>query len=203
MEQPPTKEEALAALEATPEAGAPPPVEAPEGGDELVPVEITWDGIGPLHKGYFQDREAMTRLSADLAPWLSETVQLHIRYDSDEFVGEILVRVPPEQLRRRPSVEGSWIELPALAPLPTALATYRDDLAARFDFRIASFHIGLDFYRGPTHCRFGAAGTPPPDGTQVSPCVLVNSEEVCGLPEAGGVRFTEKPAAQLSGCLGS
>jgi len=172
----------------------------PEADAELVPVEITWDGIGPLHKGYFQDREAMTRLSQDLAPWLTETVQLHIRYDSEEFVGHLLIRVPPEQLRRPPKT-GELFELAALAPLTTALATYRDDLASRFDFRIASFHIGLEFFRGPTHCQVAAAGSFPPDGTQVSPCVLVNSEERCGLPEAGGVRFPERDADPIRSCL--
>ena len=197
--QPPTRQEALAALEVQP---APAPIEAPEAPEELVPVEITWDGIGPLHKGYFQDREAMTQLSGDLAPWLSETVQLHIRYDSEEFIGDIVIRIPPGELRTLPAVEGGRVELAPLAPLTTALGTYRDALAARFDLRIASFRIGLETYRGPTHCRFGAAGTHPPDGTVVSPCVLINGIEHCGLPEAGGVRFDTTPADQLEVCLG-
>lgn len=165
-------------------------------------MEITWDGIGPLHKGYFQEREALTRLSQDLSPWLTETVQLHVRYDSEEFIGHILIQVPPDQLRSPPSVVEGLFQLSALAPLTTALGTYRDDLAARFDFRIANFEIGLDFYRGPVHCRIGAAGAPPPDGTVVSPCIDINSEEQCGRPsEMGGVRFDGKPADQLGACL--
>ena len=35
---------------------APPAVE----GAALVPIEITWEGVGLLHQSYFSDREAMT-----------------------------------------------------------------------------------------------------------------------------------------------
>ncbi|MCP4915469.1 MAG: hypothetical protein GY913_00970 [Proteobacteria bacterium] len=166
-----------------------------------MPVEIQWDGIGALHKGFFSDQEAMTRLAVALAPWLSETVQLQIRYNEDDHIGHLLIQVAPEQLRVPIEAVEGRIGLAVLAPLTTALAEFRDDIAGRFDFRVASFHIGLDFFRGPVHCRVTAAGDHPPDGKLVSPCVLINSDERCGTPEPGGARFDGEALSRLETCL--
>lgn len=167
----------------------------------MVPVEVQWDGIGALHKGFFSDREAMTRLAEDLAPWMKDTVQLHIRYDQEEHVGSLVIQVAPDQLRVPVRVLEGFVGLAVLAPLTTALATFRDDVAGRFDFRVASFHLGLDFFRGPAHCRVTAAGEHPPDGKLVSPCVLLNNDERCGTPEPGGARFDGEALSRLETCL--
>lgn len=167
----------------------------------MVPVEIQWDGIGKLHKGYFTDREAMTQLATDLAPWMTDTVQLHVRYDQDDHVGSIVIQVAPDQLRVPVEVLDGSVGLAVLAPLTRALATYRDDLAARFDFRIASFHIGLDFFRKSAHCRVGAAGDMPPDGKLVSPCIRINEDERCGHAEPGGARFDGEALSRLETCF--
>jgi hypothetical protein len=179
----------------------PAPPEAPASGDELVPIEITWDGISHLYKSFFQNQEALTALSEDLAPWLDGPVQLFIRYDSEEFIGHILIRVPPDALRAPPRKTDELLRVSDLAPITTALATYRNSLSGQYDVRLSSFVIGVDFYRGPVHCRIGPAGEPPPDGTRVSPCPVVNGAETCGTPTSEGVRFAADALDKLASCL--
>lgn len=190
----------MAALERLPPAELPEPQPLPEG-QELVPVEITWDNVGPLYKGFFSDREAMTALSETLAPWFNDTVQMHVRWDQENFLGTISIRVPPKALRQPLSVDGGVVDLQLLAPLTAALATYRDSLSAQFDVRIQSFRIYVDFFRKSVHCRVGPEGKPPPDGTRVSPCIELNGQEACGLPEASGVRFDAEAAGKLQTCF--
>lgn len=196
---PPSKEEALALVESAP--AAPPPPPAPEPSDALVPIEITWEGVGPYYQGLFQDQAKLTALSEGLAPWLNGPVQLFIRYDSENFIGHILVRVPPDALRAPVRLTEASVMLSDLSPITTALATYRNDLAGAYDVRIQSFVVGLDFYRGPVHCRVVPAGEPPPDGTRVSPCPLINGAEVCGTASADGVRFDTDTVGKLTRCL--
>ncbi|MEY3212693.1 MAG: hypothetical protein RIT28_3174 [Pseudomonadota bacterium] len=182
---------------AAPAPEAPPAVE----GAALVPVEITWEGVGPLHQSYFSDREAMTALSVALAPLLNGPVQLFIRYDNKTFQGQLRVRVPPGGFLRPPAESGRSIDLAALAPITTALASYRRAIASRFDVRVDGFAVGIELYRGPTSCVIGVGGAPPPDGRVVSPCVRVNGAEICGEPSASGVTFSEENLKKVADCL--
>ncbi len=157
--------------------------------------------MGPLYKSFFSDRESMTALSESLAPWFTDTVQVHVRWDQEEFLGTISVRVPPKALRRPVAVAEGLVDLQQLAPLTAALAAYRDSVSAKYDVRVQSFRIYVDFFRKSTHCRVGPEGQPPPDGTRVSPCVEINSQETCGLAETSGVRFDAEAAARLETCF--
>ncbi len=128
-----TRQEAEQALTISPPT---PPPEPPTPNAELVAIEITWDGVGALYKAFFQDQKRITQLSKDLAPWLEEPVQLFIHYDSEDFLGQIVVRVPPDGLRIQPRFDPSSGSLPEgqvmlsdLAPITTALATYRSGLS--------------------------------------------------------------------------
>lgn len=187
--------ERLAAAGPAPEA--PPAVE----GAALVPVEITWEGVGPLHQSYFSDREAMTALSVALAPYLAGPVQLFIRYDNKTFLGQIRVRVPPGGLLRPPAESGGAIDLASLAPITTALASYRRAIAARFDVRVDGFAVGIELYRGPASCVVSVGGPPPPDGRVVSPCVSVNGVDHCGAPSGVGVTFPAESLTKVADCF--
>ena len=182
---------------AAPAPSAPPPIE----GAALVPVEITWEGVGLLHQSYFSDREAMTGLSVALAPLLAGPVQLFIRYDNKTFQGQLRVRVPPGGFLRPPSESGRSIDLAALAPITTALASYRTSIASRFDVRVDGFAIGIELYRGPASCVVRVGGAPPPDGRVISPCVTVNGAELCGEPSASGVTFGEDAFKKVADCF--
>ncbi|MFT5586498.1 MAG: hypothetical protein ACI9VR_004097 [Cognaticolwellia sp.] len=174
---------------------------APESaeGAELVPIEIVWDGIGALHKSYFSEQEGVTALSVALAPYIQGTVQLRVSFNQEEHLGKIRIQLPPGSLINL--VPASPAQLQQLSPITAALAVYRDHVSNRFDLRVQSFRIGLDFFRGPVHCGIRAGGDPPPDGRLVSPCVLVNGEEKCGRPTAQGVVFQADARTQIARCL--
>ncbi|MCB9760939.1 MAG: hypothetical protein H6739_13960 [Alphaproteobacteria bacterium] len=167
----------------------------------IVPIEIIWDGIGPLYKNFFSNQAALTELSYGLEPHLNGPVQLKIRYDSQEFVGGIRVQVPPDGLKAPLRMDDGAVDLAALAPITTAMATYRDAIAGNYDVRVQSFHIGLDFFRGPVYCGVGIGGGHPPDGTVVSPCLSVNGNEVCGTLEGGLVRYPKEEWKRIRGCF--
>ena len=169
-------------------------------GAELVPIEIVWEGIGALYKSYFSEQEGVTALSVALAPYIQGTVQLKVYFNQEEHLGKIRVQLPPGSLINLVPASPA-VQLQQLAPITTALAAYRDHVASRFDLRVQSFHIGLDFFRGPVHCGIQVGGDRPPDGRLVSPCVLVNGQEECGQPTAAGVVFQAEPAAKIARCL--
>jgi len=197
----PSKEAAEAAAEAASAADATPNPPPPSDSDELVPVEIKWEGVGELYKTFFQDQAALTELSRRLAPHVKAPAMLTIRYDSEEFVGGIRLVVPPDGWRTPPQFGGGKVALQALSPVTVALATYQTSLAERYDLRLQSlFAAGVDLYRGARLCELSALGEPP-DGRTVSPCVTVNGAEVCGMPGPDGVVFADSDWSTVAGCF--
>lgn len=205
--------EAEAAAEALLESSSPPleplPVpsssslEAAEGAQvaELAQVVLVWEGISDLYKSFFSDRDAVTELAAGLGPWLESPADVTIRYNTEDSVGDILIKLRPGQMRQPVSVDGDVVGLQGLAPITVALATYRSTIASRFDFRVESFRVSLESYRGARVCQLSLAGAPPPDGRLISPCVSINGHRVCGQPTSAGVRFPAQSAADLAACL--
>lgn len=164
-------------------------------------VELQWTGIGPLHKGFFSDREAVTRLAADLAGEVRDPVPIAVRYDSKNFFGQVRLLLDPEALLRPVAASGDTVRLQDLSPLTEALASYRSDVAGRFDVRLGSFEVGIESVRTGRACVFRLAGPPPPDGRLISPCVEVNGKQHCGTPTAEGVRFSNGVAEDVTACL--
>ena len=192
------------------QAPVPPPspspsaeAEADEGAQiaELAQVVLVWEGISGLYKGFFSDRDAVTELAEGLGPWLESPVDVTIRYNAEDSVGDILVKLRPGQLRQPVSVDGDTIDLQGLAPVTVALAAYRSSIASRFDFRVESFRVSLESYRGARVCQLTLAGAPPPDGRLISPCVQINGQGICGQPTQEGVVFPSQSAADLAVCL--
>ncbi|MEL6344964.1 MAG: hypothetical protein AAFV53_17735 [Myxococcota bacterium] len=171
------------------------------GGGEPVQVVLVWEGISALHKGFFSDAKATAGLAQGLSGTLADPADVYIRYNSVDMVGDLRIQLRPGQLERPPKMDGDVIDLQALAPITTALASYRSDIAARFDFRIESFRVGLEAYRGARVCIFSVAGKPPPDGRLLSPCVDINGQKQCGEPTTGGVRFAADVAKDIRACL--
>lgn len=180
---------------------SPPAAPPATGPATAVKVALTFQGVGPLHMGFFNEAQALGDLGLDLGPHLRDTAQVLIYYDSKEFQGTIHLKVPPGLLVAPVPVEGERVDLGALAPLTTALAAYRSAIASRYDVRVQNFAVGLDFFRGSTHCLVQPTGPLPHDGALVSPCVRVGAEELCGTPEPGGVRFGREALATLRSCL--
>ncbi|MCK6506181.1 hypothetical protein L6R53_22855 [Myxococcota bacterium] len=168
---------------------------------EPVQVVLIWEGIGPLHKGFFSDAQATTGLSVGLAGSVSAPANVYVRYDSATFAGSLRLQLRPDTLRLSVRHQGDVVALGDLAPITRALAAYRSDVAGRYDVRVESFAVGIESFRGADGCVFGVAGAPPPDGSVVSPCVVVGGQQRCGQPEAEGVRFPPEVARAVKACL--
>lgn len=168
---------------------------------EPVQVVLVWEGIGPLHKGFFSDAQATTGLSVGLAGTVRAPANVYVRYDSASFAGSVRLQLRPDTLRLPVRHQGDVVALGDLAPITRALAAYRSDVAGRYDVRVESFAVGIESFRGADGCVFGIAGAPPPDGSVVSPCVVVGGQQRCGQPEADGVRFPPEVARSIRSCL--
>ena len=173
----------------------------PEIAADPVQVVLVWEGIGALHKGFFSDQESVTGLATDFAGHLKAPVDVTIRYESEEMIGSISLRLAPDALVGEIKTTGNEIPLQALTPITVALASYRSDVAARFDFRVESFAVGVESYRGHRICAFSLAGSPPPDGRLISPCVEINGQQHCGEVTAGGVTFSAEAVDHIRACL--
>ena len=193
----PSREQAEAEARPAPIAPVRPP---PEGGPQLG-VEVGFVGVAPLHQGFFGDQDARAQLGRSLAGHVSDPAKLSIAYDSAEFIGTIQLDLPPDGIRTSISRDGATLGLAGLAPITVALASYRSDLAARFDIRIQNFRVRLFSVRGLTSCLFDVTGTSPPDGRTLSPCVHVNGIEHCGQPGPEGVTFQPDVARNVALCL--
>ncbi len=172
----------------------------PEGTDPIQ-LELIWHGIGPLYKGFFTEQGPLTELSRRLAPHVVPPAQLHISWDQEQMLGGIRLEVPPGGFRAEPTVSDGVLAVAGLTPITVALAAYRDAISGRFDIRIQSFVVGLDRTKGPAQCRIGIAGTPPPDGADLDPCLTLNGQEHCGAEASGGLRFTGDALKVLGRCF--
>jgi len=188
--------EAVAARQG-PEASAPEPVV----GAEPVEIVLVWQGIGNLHRSFFSSADAVSLLSTGLAGRVEGPANVYVRHDNAEFVGSIRLQLRPDTLRIDVGSEGDAIALQDLTPLTAALASFRSHVASHFYFRVESFSVGLESFRGPHSCIFGVAGEHPPDGLLVSPCVVVDGKERCGEATSGGVRFDSDVAKTIRRCL--
>lgn len=205
----PDRAEAIAAAEAQgAQAAAAAPTDAvaqtastPRAVGDAPQVLLVWDNISDLYRSFFSRTEPQTRLSGDLAGYANGPVNLHVRWDQEAFSGAIRLRILPDTLVSPQLGEGGLVPLQALAPLTTALATYRSDVSSRFDIRIESFEVSLESFSGARHCVFPIVGKSPPDGRLLSPCVWLNGQERCGTPQPEGVLFSPDVADDLRACL--
>ena len=184
-------------VERTTEAAA---LVAPSDG-EAVQVVLVWEGVASLHKGFFSESDFVEQLGKDLAGHVKPPVNVYISFDSNRHIGRILVRLLPETGVGLWQGSESEVRLSSISPVLQALARYRSSVAQRFDTRVNAFRVGVESFRGAQHCRFGAAGLPPPDGTVVDRCVLLNGQDTCGVGEGSMLTFEPKAAEQIKNCL--
>jgi len=180
-----------------------PPAVAPVATTPGEPAELvfSWHEVGPLYQGFFLDQVAVTQLATDWSGRLAGRANVHVYWDEANDIGRIRLQLLPGTLTNPVGGEGEVLRLQDLAPLTEPLARYRERLAGQFDVRIASFRVELESVRGARLCVVSIIGGHPPDGRVISPCVEFNGQEVCGRPEAAGVRFTADQAEDLRACL--
>ncbi len=178
------------------------------GGTDAAAVELRFYNISDLHRGFFADPRFSSKLGTELGVCVTGTAQVVISYDSDKWLGRMVLKIPPDQLRAEclPKVTGSTVDLTPLQPVGVALANYRDVVSANTDFRLASFRVGTSFTRGANQCVLQIAGQYPPDGRRWSPCVAFAGIDRCGAGDkikgVTTLEFTEqRDAAALSACF--
>ena len=159
-----------------------------------------------MHKGFLSDTAIVGGLGTGLGGCVEGTAQVLARWNAEERVGWLQLKVPPGGLScmPQPHPEGGW-DLSPLVPVAVALANYRDRAAAQYDFRFASFNVGISFTRGAHQCLLRLAGQHPPDGSQFSACVDIAGVQHCtgGGADDGVLRLAHTGAAgsALSACL--
>lgn len=176
------------------------------GAGEAADIELRFFGVGELHKGFLSDTGIVGALGTGLGGCVNGTAQVLARWNAEERVGWLQLKVPPGGLlcMPQPHPEGGW-DLSPLVPVSQALAGYRDGAAAQYDFRFASFNVGISFTRGAHQCLLRLAGQHPPDGTKFSACVDIAGVQHCAGGEAddGVLRFAHGGSAgsALSACF--
>lgn len=157
------------------------PGQEAESGVEAQPVVLVleFEGLGALHKSFFTDERVTSELQKRLLGHVNGAVGLVVSYDSGRGLGSIRIQAESDQFTR-PLGGPEAVDLESAVPLTKTVAFYRDWVASNFDFRVQNFDVSLELTRGSNVCTFKPEGAPPPDGTQISPCFMAGSEEVCG-----------------------
>jgi hypothetical protein len=129
-------------------------------------LELTWQGLSSLHKGYFSNDAAIDVLTAGLGETVGrQTMKVQVEWDSEAQQGSIRLGLVGNEL---PGLfVGNAVQTAALVPLTRALAAYRDAVAGGFDIRVLSFRILVGV---GDRCEVQVVGDYPPDGTQLSEC---------------------------------
>ncbi|MCB9676570.1 MAG: hypothetical protein H6737_15750 [Alphaproteobacteria bacterium] len=202
-ERPPpevVKQEAIVAPPAPDASG-----DEPIGGG--VPIELQFVGVGGLHRRWFGDVGIVTDLSRGLGACMKDRAVVILSYDEEENIGRIRLVLDGDQVTCKPVATGASVELSAVRPLGEALAAYRDTIAGRFDFRVASFRIELELLDGTNGCVLQLGGQYPPDGSTWNNCVDLGGEQKCVGPAREGtanmVFGDGEDARYLAKCFGA
>jgi hypothetical protein len=164
-------------------------------------IHLAWTGISALHKGFFTAEALVSTLSADLTGVVQSPATVHVQFDADRHLGHIQLVLRAGSLSSAVGSGLDWVRMQDLAPITRALARYRSGVAGRFDLRIDSFRIGVVSGHTETECIFGVEGQPPPDGSMVSPCVIIDGTQRCGIPSKDAVSFEPADVQRIMRCL--
>lgn len=173
-----------------------------------VPIQLSFTSVSKLHQGFFLRDSGLVKLGKDLGGCTEHTVAVDVVWNDKDFEGRVVARIPRQSSTCEPESIADGLDLEPLTAVAKALARYRDDVAGRSDFRIASFKIAVDVISRGTSCRFSAGGQHPPDGSTFSNCVLIGGEQVCASPGPEGEGVTRlrtgdpRVLTALRKCLG-
>ena len=168
------------------------------------PLDLVWnwDGVGGLYQGFFLSVEPRLRLATELSRSMAGPVDMHVRYDSQEFIGQIRVRLQNSVLSNNVTFHDDKVDFAGLVPVTMALAQYRETIASRYDIRVASFQVGIETIGDRVTCELSISGDPPADGSVISPCIIISGVEKCGEPTLAGYRFKKDNITLLQRCFG-
>lgn len=189
-----SQEKPVMAVETNPVARVQAGVKGPD-------IRFIWTGIGQLHKGFFLSTPQISALSNDLAGVVKSPATILVLFDSEEHLGHIRFVMEPGVLIRPVEMSSEGVALQSLVPITQALARYRASVAGRFDLRIGSFAVGIQSEIGGARCVFGITGPPPPDGSTISGCVVIDGSTRCGQLVGRRVHFERADHQSIAACL--
>jgi hypothetical protein len=168
-------------------------------------IRLGFEGVGPLHQGYFSRERLVLALGEALAPCGEGPHEVLVSFDSERRIGRIELVVQPHVFGCLPARHAEGWDLSPLTPVGRAVAAYRDGVAAETDYRVAAFRGGIRYLRGPRLCALEMGGQYPPDGSTWSRCAKLAGIEVCGAGdrEEGLLLLELGPAHEdyLSACF--
>ena len=175
-------------------------VEGDEASDSSVKLYVEFDGIGALHKSFFLDDRVTAELQERLRGHVDGAVGVRVAYDNRTGRGSIRIQVEPHKIVAAKGKSDEW-STSALTPFTKAAAFYRDWVASHFDLRVQNFGIGLDITPARALCAVEVAGSPPPDGEELAPCITVDGEEICGTPSGETLNFPAEHRDAVAKCF--
>lgn len=161
------------------------------GGEDGVEILVRTTGIGGDYRGYLMESDRIEALSRALAPCLNGPVELVLSFVSSTGDGRMVLVVPRGRLTCAAArTEDGAVDVSPLLPLTRGMASYRLGLGQTRDLRLLSWRVGvLVDDAGGRGVTMWLGGTPPEDGSAVSPCVDVDGRTHCpeGADRRAGV----------------
>lgn len=188
LENPKPEIESLSPEKSVPEKVAVPVEQAGDGPREPVPVDLVFQRISKIHRGFFVQKQARKRLEKSLGNCFDDQVQVEVRYDNEALKGAIVLVMVPGAGRCDAVLDDTSVELQPWASIGKALADYRDYVAGTSDYRIMNFAVGIRLEHRDVDCEWWIGGQHPPDGSLWEPCVRMKNAKVCA-GEASATRF--------------
>lgn len=177
------------------------------GNVDAVQLEMQFQGVSNLFRGFFLDQEVVSALAVELGACFSEQTVVLVAFDQEKHLGTITVQAEPHMLQCMAKRSGTGVDLSNLRPIGRALGNYRDGVSGKYDLRLASFHTGITLIKGMNHCQFWLGGQYPPDGSAWSRCPSISGNKTCttGDKNVGVqvIQFEDEASNNtLAACLG-
>ena len=170
-----------------------------EGDVEVVDLALQFEGVGRVHRGYFRDPESLQEVGRTLVGVISPPANVHI--SASGALGGITAVVRTSDLDGPVMTVDGKIDLSLLTPITVSMAGYRELVSGKFDFRVQSFDVSVSVISDTSWCTFTATGQHPPTGAQLSQCLDVDGDEVCGVVTGSFLQLTAVDTERVSACL--
>jgi hypothetical protein len=164
-----------------------------------VDLAIQFDGVGRVHRGYFRDPETIEHVGLTLVGLIAPPANVHIKASGAR--GDITAVVTVGALSSPVMMEDGRVDLSVLTPVTVSMVGYRDQISGKFDFRVQSFGVSVSVVSDSSWCTFTATGQHPPTGEQLSECLDVDGEEVCGVVSGRFLHLSPADVERVSECM--
>ena len=170
-----------------------------DGTGDAVDLALQFDGVGRSHRGYFRDPEIVRVVGESLVGVIAPPANVHV---SAIGASGRITAVPAHGALTSPVIaEDGKIDLSVLTPITRSMAGYRELVSGKFDFRVQSFDVSVSIVSESNWCTFTATGQHPPTGEQLSQCLEVDGEAVCGVVTGEMLQLAPLDVERASSCF--